>query len=251
MSSATSRPNNHGSSQSQLKLKGPTQIVFLRLDPILKALLQEITALKTVFDNNGNVADSAWFPLVDAIVRQLENLATHLQSFGGSSSSPSPESSLFAASLVLLVDYVTLPLTAIFHLQLPQQLLQRIGKTYKNNDDSSERRIQIQQSLLRKLLAAAATAIRVYVEACAGDSADATELPSQAPSRRLSGVYFIKYLLALVSCLPSSAQVEQQQQKQQNAGEENNNLLLWRPNTATPLDDGSELWVSILEAIRC
>jgi hypothetical protein len=248
----SARPNDDS---NVALLRGPTRIVFLRLDPVLKALLENVTALKTVFDDNGTVSSSEtgsaqWFRLVDVIVQHLDDLDKQLRFFRGTL--PSPE---LGASLILMKDYVTLPLTAIFHLQLPQKLLAQIIRSMAsidtnenphNDPSEQQRRLQIQQSYLRKLIAAASKAIQSYVEACS--------VPSGASATRLDDAYFIKYLISLVSCLPSSAQVEELFAGSSDIATfpPKSNLLLWQPTAYMPLalDDGSELWVTSLNTIQ-
>ena len=206
--------------------KSTTQVVFVRLDPILQRLLQNVTELRTSYcdadkdddnnNNNNNEASplplSSLYNLIDNIVKDMNELSKHIRSFcDGSVSSPSS----FVPTLILLADYVTLPLTAIFHLQL--QYKQFVSKANNNktttttitNDTtdttkSLERQLQIQQTYVRKLYDTTARTIQIYVKSTTTSTITTTKTTN---TQRLKSQYLIKYLIALTSALPSYNEV--------------------------------------------
>lgn len=277
------RVDNDGSSSSSSEeprlaqqpvlSSGQTRIVFLRLDPILQRLLKEVTDLRALLvveedDNNassnttlqeGGHLDNdyeAFLLLLKDQIKELEDLTRHVRSLGIE----------FAPSLVLLADYITLPLTAIFHIPILQsKLLNNASETntglptrnkttnidYNNNDPNERQRTaQIQLTFVRKLYATAATTIQVYVE---------TTCCSGAPtSLSLKGQHLTKYLIALTSSLPSSVEVEEAVASRQMGynpciGKIRPTLFV-SPATdgsggVPSLDDGSDLWITILKAM--
>ncbi|KAG7347866.1 hypothetical protein IV203_016571 [Nitzschia inconspicua] len=222
-----------------------SQIVFLRLDPVLKSLLHDITALKELFESVSPsvdlVPDETWFRLVDSIVHHLDVLTRHFRNFGVE----------FAPSMILLADYVTLPLTAILHLQLPQRVQQN------NSRVSTFRRSSgVQRSYLQRFLISTALAIQSYVEKCSipidyDSQSDAKRCPDTTATA-LGEKYLIKYLIALVTCLPTSSEVERYSSKTNGSddaeGHREAGILLL--STRDSLDDGSDMWTIFLQATR-
>jgi hypothetical protein len=238
-------------------VKGQTQIVFLLLDPVLKTLLKAIAATNELFEkhhtsSSDEVSNELWFRLVDTIVVHLEVLIGHVQSFGVD----------FAPAMILLADYVTLPLTAIFHLQLPKKVQQLNSKVASDQSTVQfsllQRQLQIQTSYLRKLLSSTAKAVQSYVEVCS-PSVDVTReiklnASFAAVATTLGEKYLIRYLVALASCLPSSSDVKKLSSdkdvktKVDNVNVHVDILLFYGEGS---LDDGSDTWVAILQATRC
>lgn len=234
-----------------------TRIVYLRLDPILQRLLKAVTDLQRLVaasedeTSNWSAADEElerreFLNLVKAQVRDLEDLSRHFTSFGNE----------FVPSLILLADYVTLPLTAIFHIPVLQsRLLLDAADTNLPTDNGSSgsidpkeksRRRQILWTYVRKLYSSAATAIQVYVAT------------TWSTTTTLKGQYLTKYLIALTSSLPSSSEVEMASKGDEPAVMSSSRTLLAATaasaagsggGSSPTLDDGSEAWVTILRAI--
>jgi hypothetical protein len=234
--------------------KRQLQIVFLQLDPVLKSLLNEITAIKTLFDHppssDGMVPDDAWFPMVDGISKQLLDLSRHFRSFGVE----------FAPSMILLAVYVALPLTALFHLQLPEKVqelnLRALRERTAEQASEIHRRTITQRSYLQKVLASTAIAIQSYVETCStpiDSSLTSDTNPCSAGSTdSLGEKYLVKFLIALVSCFPPSSEVERVYSNTDNNDdnkeiEHRGNLLLGIKGS---LGDGTDMWVAVLQATR-
>jgi hypothetical protein len=246
------------------------QIVFVRLDPILRRLLKNVTELRTSYCDTKNDDDdddtnslppsplSSLYHLIDNIVKDLNELSKHLRSFSvGKDGASSPSDYSFVPSLILLADYVTLPLTAIFHLQLQYKQ----GSSNNNNttaaDDRTtiERQRQIRQTYVRKLYETTARTIQIYVESTSTTTTRTTR------RIRLKSQYLIKYLIALTSALPAYNEIERitttirtTTTTTSNPNDNIGNSLLsgcMNESSSSPssLDDGSNLWVTLLEVI--
>lgn len=232
---------------ANVMVRQQSQIVFMRLDPVLKSLLQEVTAIKEFFEKAssfvGTVSDEGWFRLVDSCVLHLDVLSRQIRSFGVT----------FLPSMVLFANYITLPLTAILHLKLPEQVQKMNSRT--SPSVQSQRNIGIQRSYLQKLLSSTAGAIQSYVEECSipKDNLTNDELDERDAglTTLLGEKYLIKYLIALTTSLPTSSEMERlycstdRKDEVEEREQMNKNVLY---SQGSSLDDGSEMWEAILKA---
>jgi hypothetical protein len=202
----------------RLPASGQTQVAFLKLDPILKELLENVTKYRELSDRlraPGDRSDVSeqWVSNVKQQLEVLRRLQATIQTLG----------SPFAPSLLVLADYISLPLTAIFHISPQEQA------TNTNNNDSF-----VTVSYLRKLHQAAADCIQTYVQvvtpiAMHKDEDDDENSPSVSS---LSSKHSIQFLTALTRGLPTTSAIATQE----------------IANAA--LDDGSDCWLAILYAIQ-
>jgi hypothetical protein len=181
------------------------------LDPLLQRLLKLVTQYRELVEKTNSDSSRDNELLVEAIKSQIEVLdqvQKALKQFGPP----------FAPSLIVLADYVSLPLTAIFHIKAPTILTD-------DNESESIRRSQIRRSYIHKFYLSTAKTIQCYVQACSDLSTDSKDrLPVFLNSQHL-----IKFLIALTNALPSDAELSN--------------------NSANSLDDGSELWIALLSTI--
>eukprot|EP00980_Cylindrotheca_fusiformis_P001321 scaffold333_cov133-Cylindrotheca_fusiformis.AAC.47 len=184
---------------------GLTRVVLGRVDPLLQALLPLVVSYQQYVERNDS--DSALLiQLIQSQMKILENLQQLILQLGPP----------FAPTLIVLADYVSLPLNAIFHIPaLP-------STTTTSADEEVLRRSRIQLSHIRKLHRATAATIKSYVQtSCSHEEKD------EALRVRLSDSHLVKFLVSLTNALPSSA------------------FLLEKSSS---LDEGTETWLALLDA---
>jgi hypothetical protein len=197
------------SSNNARAATGQTQVVFLRLDPLLERLLQFVTRYRDLVEGNIGVSDDEHlFQVVQSQAEVLGQIQEALEQFGAP----------FAPSLIVLADYVSLPLTAIFHIRTTRK---SEGST---DDEETLRRWKIRQSYVRKLHLSAAKTIQAYVRACCDPSMDPN---NESLSISLSSKHSIKFLVALTNAIPLDLEKE----------------------AGNSLDAGSELWIALLSTV--
>ena len=88
-----------------------TQVVLLRLDPLLKDLLDAVTQFKQLVDKqddgSGN-GDEELFRVIQKVTECLEKIEQSVRVLGVE----------FAPSLIVLANYIYLALTAVFHVSI-------------------------------------------------------------------------------------------------------------------------------------
>lgn len=187
--------------------EGQTQVVFGRIDPLLQALLPLVSQYQQYVERNNN--DSAFLiQLIQSQVKVLENLQQIIQRFGPP----------FAHTMIVLADYISLPLNAIFH--VPALLSITNAK-----DDENLRRSQIQTSYVRSLHRETAKTVQFYVQTCCSQEENDRALPV-----RLKDSHLLKFLVALTNALPSPS-----------------SLL---DDSSNALDEGTETWLALLDAVK-
>ena len=224
----------------RLPSSGHTQAVFVQLDPILKDLLDTVTRYRDLSEaldgdtttSNNELHAEKWVSCVKLQVKLLRQLQSTLQALGPS----------FAPSLLILADYVSLPLKAIFHISpAASSTLDEL-----EHDNSSSRATncswhenKVLASHLRTLHGVAADCIRVYVQAVTPPTPpkDGTDA---VLSISIAGKHSIQFLLALTRGIPATSTSNQIQA----VG------TIQNMNANNALDDGSDCWLSILHAMK-
>jgi hypothetical protein len=152
----------------------------------------------------------------------------------------------------LLADYVSLPLTAIFHIKIPTspQILQD-GTAGGDRDSAAAdgiRRNQVLTAHIQSLYISAAQAIRVYVEVCSSTAA-----AGQQPTTLLKKQHLNKFIIAMTNRLPTSSAATSQrydEREVQQRGKDTTSLtdpslmpstLLQSVNVILPFCDGTDL----------
>lgn len=223
-------------SKRRLPASGQTQVVFVQLDPILKKLLEYVTKYRELTEQLLVVGSSSnsnnrinmnepssilerWIANVKSQVDCLHELQEAIQVTLGPP---------FAPSLLVLADYISLPLTAIFHILSQQEVT---TNTTNNNT--------VLVSYLRKLHQAAAECIQIYTQVVTPP--DTVENLPIAIS--LSSKHSIQFLVALTRGIPT-ANINvnaTSTSPQDNDGHD---------KATKALDDGSDCWMAILHALR-
>ena len=223
---------------------GQTQVVFVRLDPLLQELLQSLTHYQELVgrssaeqnnnDNNGprkddhdetnnnNNVDQLVIQNIQSTIRILEKLQNALEQLGPP----------FALSLILLADYISLPLTAIFHVKTDDQKTHR-DEEHKDPNEG-RRRWQIQRSYVRKLYCSTANVIGCYVQTCCSVP-HSDDRMDDALRTSLKSSHLIKFLISLANAFPTSGG---------GGGDRKADDIF-----SNTLDDGSDLWISLLDTI--
>lgn len=204
---------------------GKTQVVFVRLDPLLQKLLNLVTQYREFVDNNNGEDDG--MRLVESIkslLEVLDELYEAIKQFG----------TTFSASLIVLADYVSLPLTSIFHINLePTTAFDK-----ETESEGSIRRQQIRRSYMHKLYLSTAKTIQCYVHACKEKQDSSTDEDPKDNQLHipvtLNNKHLIQFLIALTNALPSDVEP---------GGKINTTHTNY-------LDDGSELCIVLLRTIE-
>jgi hypothetical protein len=263
-----------------------TAVVFARLDPILKRLLEGLTSLKALLSSllsiqdcdkeigaNDDVPETSFVRLVKSITNELESLSRSMRLEGEFSNENQQQQQQrrlnHAKALCLLAKYITLPLTAVFHLQLkdiynapPTHNNSNSGDKNTNNTSKSntnnqhERKLEIRRSYVYQVYRLAAVAIRTFIEETTitttttvtraretNPSAVTHSNTIQQQHNLLQTNTWIEHLIALIHSMPTYTEI--------------------RGTTTTPssqsaaaaispssLDDGSDAFVEILDAAR-
>lgn len=206
--------SHHPSTVENLPTRGQSQVVFVQLDPILKQLLPLVTDFRqmseslTSKDDLEGVVTEAWVSNIQQQIQCLGRLQKAIQQLGH----------VFAPSLVVMADYVSLPLTAIF----------AISERCWN-----ERNNQMATSHVRNLLVATAECIKVYVQTIhPSDKSPSTT--TTVPTVLLSSKHCIQFLVALTRGIPRTV----------NTKDSSTNN-----HKETSLDDGSNTLIAIFHAM--
>lgn len=185
---------------TRLSISRTTEVAFRQLDPILKSLLDLVTDYRKLTESWNEEVLEKWYSNIQLQLEQLDHLSTSIQSLG-------PHC---APGLLILAEYISLPLTAIFHVsEVP------------TNDSKVE---PVAINYLRKLQQSSADCIRIYVEAVSSPCHE----KSNGPTMQLSTKHAKQYLVALTKGIPRTIVTQ-------------NNMAL---------DDGSTCWRSILMTIK-
>eukprot|EP00536_Pseudo-nitzschia_multiseries_P016201 jgi/Psemu1/45303/gm1.45303_g len=249
-----------------------TTLVFAKLDPILQGLLAELTALKGIIPSvvSTDRHEATLVRRFRNIAGSLEALSRGVQSLiwekGETSNSvgrePTEDILLLrrqrneqcTKSLCLLADYVTLPLTAIFHLSLREIFVADVEETHKG--DEWQRTLRIRRSYVFQMHRLAASAIRTYVEATSlpsgGPRLDETSREDgvgcgRNPSNLLPSDTRIKYLVALIQSMPSFLELNETTSTTTTTTTTTTTIITTQGSS---LDDGSDSWVAILETAQ-
>ena len=185
-----------------------TQVAFVRLDPILRLLLTLITQYRELPSDMFHQEERR-LGILRAQVKILQQLQETIPEFD-------------ASSLIVMVDYITLPLTAIFHTTFITPTLP--------NDKSKEdiRKIQIRNSDIYKVQEETAKTISIYAKACHQKS-NSSLLVTVPPAP------VVKILIALATALPSG-----------NPTIEYTNEKI----SSSSLEDGSSSQLAVVQAIQ-
>jgi hypothetical protein len=205
--------------------EGQTQVVFARVDPLLQTLLPLVTKYQQLVPvpNNDQALtlsltlthdDQALIQIIQALIKNIDRLQQTILQFGNP----------FAPSLIVLADYISLPLNAILHIQ-DFGNISMVSLTSKA--DEGTRRNQIRISHIRALHRSTAATMQVYVETCCGIGSRSNNIFSVSMKHN----HLIKFLVALTNVLPVLSS---------SSTNSNDNAL----------DDGTETWLVILTAIE-
>jgi hypothetical protein len=190
--------------------EGQTQLVFRRIDPLLQALLPSVSRHQQYVERNDS--DPALFiQLIQSQVKIIENLQEVILQLGPP----------FAPTMIVLADYISLPLNAILHIPAPHSTT---TPTTTTKDKEILLRSQIQTSHIRTLHRATAKTIQSYVQTCCSQEQNEEALPV-----RLKDSHLVKFLVSLTNVLPSSSLLD---------------------NDRISLDEGTETWLALLDAIK-
>ena len=196
-----------------------TAIVFARLDPILKRLLEGLTKLKNLLPfllstrNNDN--ETTFVRLSKSIAGDLESLSKGLVV----AQQQQNQRLQHAKALCLLAKYITLPLNAVFRLPLRE--------IYGTPDGTIDPKLSIRRSYVYRMYRLAAIAMEKFIEETTIDNNN----NSSSSHNLLPTTTWIEHLVALIHVLPSY--------------EETN-----KNNTTNSLDDGTDVFVEILSTTR-
>jgi hypothetical protein len=219
---------------------------------------------KSKSEEDNNYEESTFVSLVNNIVIELESLSKSMQlkkqnkqeqSTSSSDNNNELTAQQHANALCVLADYITLPLTAIFHLPLKEILVQNSNNEDDDddddeNDDNSQQQqtkqrqmiVTIRKSYVYKLYRASALAIQIYV-----NETTTTTTAITGVNCLLKNDYLIKYLIALINSMPSYSTIVSESVLMMNNKNNNNNN---NNNNSSSLDDGSDSWVTILDTVR-
>ena len=233
-------------------------IVFARLDPILKSLLEGLTSLKSLLPSislencekefvdheQSGSTDKIFVTLVQKIAKELESLTRGMRLTSDSSQPENvqPHQRLqHAKALCLLTKYVTLPLTAIFH--LPLRDIYTLDTNSRDNHSNNrkgeaaftgmqgtpqDQKLKIRRSYVYKLYRLAAVAVQTFVE-----ETTISDISSMSRNLLQSNTW-IEYLVAFVHCMPTYSEISG----------------LSIATSSSSLDDGTDAWVTILQTTK-
>lgn len=237
------QPNNVARSSRLPMASGQTQVVFVQLDPILKQLLDAVTKYRQLTEAATNarqqqVAGNAsnhssnsesrlleqWVINVKLQVKLLRDLQATIRTLGPP----------FAPSLLILADYISLPLTAIFHIS-PDV---RVSAASNGDHGSYWQSKNVSTTYLRMLHQEAADCIQMYSQLVTPVPMRTTPVPSIS----LSSKHAIQFLVALTRGIPSSPV----------AIAANNKIVVATMDNkhTNALGDGSDCWLAILQALE-
>ena len=199
-----------------------TQVAYLRLDPILRTLLNLITQYREQTETNNDDEQQ----IIGLLRAQTNILTNELQQ---------TIQQLDPPSLIVLAQYISLPLLAILHatsLHISINQIERTTATSTTTTQNSDGQCLVRRSEIRTLQQATAQTIQCYVEICGGTTAPPNNHNSTTLSVSLPHAYIVKFLIALETVVPSSGQQEDTEK------------------TQISLEDGSACRLAILQAIH-
>jgi hypothetical protein len=204
-----------------------TQIVFARLDPILRTLLTLVTQFReridgTIISDDETAASSLTneehlLGLVKAQIKLLQQLEEALEELSPndiSNHGGNTRTTGVAQSFIVLVKYVSLPLNAILHIT-SKALLTTIPISKSSSSIKSTIRqngqLQIRASAMRQLQERTAHVIQIYVQKCSPpqqqkqqqQSPNEHETDVALLSASLPNVHVVQFLTSLATVLPS------------------------------------------------
>lgn len=181
------------------------EVVFGRLDPLLKTLLPLVSRFQVIVQSESRDC-SALIQLMHLQTQVLESIKEvigHLDPY-------------FSQTLIILMDYVSLPLITILHISAPFMGTARGDIIWKDLDHRCE-------SHIRKLNQTAARVIQIYIQtSCSNENIGSGQ------SIRHKDIHISNFLVAIVNVLPA---------------------LPLKSSSAISLDNGVELCISLSEAI--
>jgi hypothetical protein len=207
-----------------------TQVAYLRLDPILRTLLNLITQYREQTETN-NDDEQQIIGLLRAQTKILDQLQQTIQELDD------------RPSLIVLAQYLSLPLLAILHATSISSSSSETTTTTTTTTTQNNRQCLVRRSEIRTLQQATAQTIQCYVEICGGTSAppnnNHNHNNSTALSVSLPHAYIVKFLIALETAVPSSGLVVQEEVGDQE-----------KTQISQSLEDGSACRLAILQAIH-
>ena len=207
-----------------------TAIVFARLDPILKNLLEGLTSLKALLpalsatNSHSEKLESTFVSLVKSISNELESLSEALVL----KEEPFQQQQRLqhAKALCLLTKYITLPLNAIFRLALEEIFAPPQDGSDGKTTAGKDQRLAIRRSYVYKMYHLAAIAMQHFIQETT------IQMDSERSSNLLPVATWVEHLVALVHSMPTYSEITQQ------------NATI----TNSSLDDGSNAYCAMLEA---
>ena len=207
-----------------------TGMVFARLDPVLKNLLEGLTSLKGIlplFSNPqpNDQLESTFVRLSKSIANELESLSKAMQQ---EKSQNDQQRLQHSKALCMLAKYITLPLNAVFRLPL-RMIFDPPQNSHSNNaEPKHDPRLAIRRSYVYRLYRLAAMAMQRFIEE--------TTITNDANGTKNNLVPIttcVEHLVALIHSMPTYSEIVQ-----------NNN----QTTTNSSLDDGSNAYSAILGA---
>ncbi len=207
-----------------------TAVVFERLDPILKNLLEGLTSLKGILPllsnpESNDRLESTFVRLSKSIANELESLSKAMKP-----QETSHEQRLqHAKALCLLAKYITLPLNAVFRLPLREIFDPSQNNRSSSNSESKLRdpRLAIRRSYVYQLYRLAAMAMQRFVEE--------TTIPNNANHAKnnlLPNTLCVEHLVALIHSMPTYSEIVKTNHQ---------------TTAYSSLDDGSNVHCAVLE----
>ena len=226
-----------------------TAVVFARIDPILKRLLEGLTSLKALLPSlataktENDQLETTFVRLAKSIANELESLAIVLEP-EPSKQQQQQQRLQHAKTLCMLAKYVALPLNAVFRLPLKETFAPpQSNSSSRDKGTSSEptrhkgnsQRLAIRRSYVFRLYRLAAVAMRRFIEATTIINTNSDEaVAGKHRNNLLPTTTWVEHLVALVHSMPTYSEST-------NGGGE-------RASANSSLDDGSDAFVTILEA---
>ena len=207
-----------------------TGMVFARLDPVLKNLLEGLTSLKgllPLFSNPqpNDQLESTFVRLSKSIANELESLSKAMTQ---EKSQNDQQRLQHSKALCMLAKYITLPLNAIF--RLPLRMIFDPPQNSRSNitEPKHDPRLAIRRSYVYRLYRLAAMAMQRFIE-----ETTITNDANGTKNNLLPITTCVEHLVALIHSMPTYSEiVKSNNQTTANAS----------------LDDGSNAYCAILGA---
>ena len=262
----------------------PTAIVFARLDPILKRLLEGLTSLKTLLpmlpsssgkekvigEKDGR--EATFVRLVKSIGNDLETLSRGMRLETGSvqpdQSNEQKRRQFYqrlqhAKALCLLTKYIKLPLTVVFHLPL-KEIYALSGHSNNGNDNKQSEReeatsqlqsgdldtqryqkLKIRRSYVFRLYRSTAIAIRTFMEETTINNSHVPDaIPSLSAGTGYQNLLQNNTWIEFMVALIHSMPTYSERNKMPSS----QSFMASSPSSS--LDDGSDAWIAILDATK-